>query len=65
MSASDPKSWIDQLIGACISVMVGAIALYCAMQVIASVLPVLIAVIGSVAIVAALIAAFRWYRQRW
>ncbi|TQF73354.1 hypothetical protein FK531_07525 [Rhodococcus spelaei] len=65
MSASDPKSWIDQLVGACLGLLGGAIALYCAVQVIEAVLPFLVAVIGIATLTAGAIAAFQWYRQRW
>lgn len=65
MSGSDPKSLVDQLVGACFTVLLGAVALYCAVQVLRAVLPFLIVGIGIAALVAVGIAVVRWRRGRW
>lgn len=65
MSSSDPKSLIDQLVGACFTVLLGAVALYCAMQVLEAVLPFLVVLIGGAALVAAGIVVVRWRRGGW
>lgn len=65
MSASDPKSLVDQVVGACLGVLLGAVALYCAVQVLRAVLPFLIVGIGIAALVAVSIAVVRWRRGRW
>lgn len=65
MSGIDPSSWIDKFVGACVGVLGGAIALYCAVQVIQTVMPFLVMVIGVVALVVGGITIFRWYRNHW
>ncbi|ATQ27334.1 hypothetical protein CS378_00440 [Rhodococcus ruber] len=65
MSPAGPRSWIDQLVGACVGLLVGAIALYCAVQVLRTLLPFVVTVIGVLALGGGLIAAVRWYRGRW
>lgn len=65
MSSSDTRSWIDRLVGACISLLVGVIALYYAVQILRTLLPFLLAAIGVLAIGSGFIAARRWYRGRW
>ncbi|MFH5230828.1 hypothetical protein [Antrihabitans spumae] len=65
MSASDPKAWIDKFVDACVGVLGGVIALWCAIQVLESILPFLVVVIGIVALAVGSIAIFRWYRDRW
>ncbi|OZE13479.1 hypothetical protein CH249_01225 [Rhodococcus sp. 05-2255-3B1] len=46
MSGSNPKSWLDQLIGAAFAILIAAIALYCAVALIQSILPFLLIAIG-------------------
>lgn len=65
MSGSDPKSVVDQLVGACFTVLLGAVALYCAVQVLRAVLPFLIVLIGGGVLVAVSIAVARWRRWGW
>ncbi|UGQ56894.1 hypothetical protein LSF60_16445 [Rhodococcus pyridinivorans] len=65
MSSSDPRSWIDRLVGACIGLLVGVIALYCAVQILRMLLPFLVAAIGVLAIGSGLVTARRWYHGRW
>ncbi|MGW0019936.1 hypothetical protein ACWDUD_16540 [Rhodococcus sp. NPDC003382] len=65
MSDSAPKSWIDQLVGACVSLLVGAVALYCAVQVLRAVLPFVVTALGVLALGMVIVAAVRRYRGRW
>jgi len=65
VSGSDPKSLVDQVVGACFTVLLGAVALYCAVQVLRAVLPFLIVGIGIAGLVAVSIAVVRWRRGRW
>lgn len=65
MSPAGPRSWIDQLVGACVGLLVGAIALYCAVQVLRALLPFLITIIGVLVLGGSVVAVARWYRGRW
>ncbi|AKE89619.1 hypothetical protein [Rhodococcus aetherivorans] len=65
MSPADPRSWIDQLVGACVGLLVGAIALYCAVEVLRALLPFVVASLGVLALGIGIVAAVRWYRGRW
>ncbi|MDV6291483.1 hypothetical protein [Rhodococcus aetherivorans] len=65
MSPAGPRSWIDQLVGACVGLLVGAIALYCAVQVLWALLPFVVTALGVLALGIGIVAAVRWYRGRW
>lgn len=65
MSPTDPRSWIDQLVGACVGLLVGAIALYCAVQVLRALLPFVVTALGVLTLGIGIVAAARWYRGRW
>lgn len=58
-------SWTDKFIGICIGVLFGAFALYCAVQLIASIWPWLVAIVGTGALVAMAVVVFRTTRNRW
>lgn len=55
----------DKLIGICIGVLFGAFALYCAVQLLASIWPWLVAIVGTGALVAVAAVVFRTTRNRW
>lgn len=65
MSASDPKSWGDQIVGFGMGCLVAAVALYCAVSVIEAIWPILVIIIGVVALITAAIAIVRWRQNRW
>lgn len=61
-------SWLDQIIGGCIGLLVAAVALYCAARLIESVLPTLMVVLGVLALMFLAIGGivvFRTWRERW
>lgn len=61
-------SWLDQLVGGCVGLLVAAGALYCAARLIESVLPTLMVTLGVLALIGLVIAGivvFRTWRQRW
>lgn len=63
-----PDGWVDRIIGWCFGILLGIVALYCAVRLIESILPTLIVIIGILALVAALIGAvvvFSTCRNRW
>ncbi|OBK28916.1 hypothetical protein A5634_19850 [Mycobacterium asiaticum] len=59
---------MDKIIGWCFGILLGVIALYCAVQLIQSILPTLIVIIGVLALVAVVIGVFvviSTWRNRW
>lgn len=60
-----PRSWFERAIGACMSVLLAVVALYCATQVLQSILPFLIASVGVVAIIWAVWAVIQYRRNRY
>ena len=65
MRPSDPRSWLDRVVGACLSVLVGAVAVYIAVRLIEAVWVVLV-VIGIVAACIALaVTVLRSRRNGW
>lgn len=65
MSASDPKSWGDQIVGFSVGCLIAAVALYCAVSVIEAIWPVLVVIVGVISLGAAVIAIVRWRQSRW
>lgn len=59
------SSWADKLASACVGVLLGVFALYCAVQLIASIWPWLVAIVGTGALVAVAVVVFRTTRNRW
>ena len=60
-----PKSWFERAIGACMSVLLAVVALYCATQVLQSILPFLIVCVGVVAIIWAVWAVVQYRRDKY
>lgn len=65
MKEYDPRSWFDRAIGACLSVLLAAVALYCATQVLQAILPFLVAVAGVITLAWAVRALVRYLRGRY
>lgn len=66
MSSTDPSSWVNKFVGACFGILGGAIALYCAITLIESILPALVIIVGFATLV--LVATFtvrRFFSNRW
>lgn len=65
--SQDPGSWIDRIVGWCFSILIASFLLYCAVQLVQSVLPALIIVGGIIGLVALLVGAIvviRTWRNR-
>jgi hypothetical protein len=60
-----PASVLDQLVGACFSVLAAAVALYLAVRLIELVWVVLLLIGVVVAAIIGFVAALRWRRQGW
>ncbi|MFV8308237.1 MULTISPECIES: hypothetical protein [Mycobacteroides] len=58
-------SWADKFVSMCIGILFGAFVLYCAVQLIASIWPWLIAIVGTGALVAVAVVVFRTTWNRW
>ena len=68
MSGNGPSSWLDRLIGWCFGILAAAIALYCAVAVLESILPALFVAVGTLALIGLAVGAvivFRTARNRW
>ncbi|MBB4853382.1 putative membrane protein [Mycobacteroides chelonae] len=58
-------SWADKLVSACVGILFGAFALYCAVQLIASIWVWLVAIVGTGGLVAVAVVVFRTTQNRW
>ena len=66
--SQEPGKWMDKIIGWCFGILLGVIALYCAVRLIESILPTLVMIIGLLAVVAAIIGVvvvISTWRNRW
>lgn len=66
--SKDPDSWMDTMIGWCFGILLGVIALYCAVSLLQSILPTLIVVIGILALLGLVIGVavvINTWRNRW
>lgn len=61
----NPKSWTDRALGWCFSILIGVIVLSCAVQLIASMLPALIVIIGIAGLLFGTYVVISTYRNRW
>lgn len=60
--------WIDRMIGWCFGILLGVVAVYCAVRLLESILPTLIVIVGILALVAAVFGAIvviSTWRSRW
>jgi len=60
-----PQSWLDQLIGVCFSLLLGAAAIYLAVQLLEAVWQVLLVILGVVGAAGIGIAVLRARNQGW
>ncbi|WP_068182378.1 hypothetical protein [Mycobacterium sp. UM_CSW] len=69
MNSSGPGHFVDRLIGWCFSILAAAIALYCAVKLLADILPALVVVVGALTLISLVVGAgivvFRTIRNRW
>lgn len=65
MSENNPKSWFERAIGACMSILLAAVALYCATQVLRAILPFLVTAAGVVTLAWAAWSLVRYLRGRY
>lgn len=65
MSSSDPRGLIDKVVGACIALLVGAIALYAAVRLVEAIWSALLVILGGLLLVAVLVAAWRFRHRGW
>lgn len=66
--SQDPGRWLDRVIGWCVGVLLGVIALYCAVRLIESILPTLLVIIGVLTLAGLIIGVlvvFSTLRNRW
>jgi hypothetical protein len=66
--SQDPGSWVDRMIGWCFGILLGVIALYCAVSLIESILPTLMVIVGVLALiglVVGVVVVINTWRNRW
>lgn len=61
--SDSPRSLIEKFKGACISILVAAIAIYCAVAVIKSIWPILLVIVGVVGFVGMVVGGIVVYRK--
>lgn len=59
------SGWTDKLVSMCIGILFGVFVLYCAVQLIASIWPWLVAIVGIGALVALAVVVYRTTWNRW
>lgn len=62
---ANPKTLLDRLVGACLALLVGAIALYAAVHLIEAIWSTLLVILGGALLVACLVAAWRARSRGW
>jgi hypothetical protein len=68
VSGNNPAGWIDRIVGWCFGILAAAVALYCAVAVIDSILPALVIAVGTLALIGIVVGAvivIRTARNRW
>jgi hypothetical protein len=65
MGNSDPRSWLDKLVGVCLSVLVGAAAIYIAVRLVQAVWTALLVIIGVGLFVVLSVALLRARGRGW
>jgi hypothetical protein len=63
--STDPRGWLDRLVGACVSLFLGALALYAAVQLVEAIWLTLAIALVAVALLVGLVALWRARRARW
>lgn len=66
--SQDPGSWVDRTIGWCFGILLGVIALYCAVSLIETILPALMVIIGVlvlIGLVVGVVVVINTWRNRW
>ncbi|WP_100480535.1 hypothetical protein [Mycobacteroides abscessus] len=59
------SGWTDKFVSMCVGILFGAFVLYCAVQLIASIWPWLVAIVGIGAPLAVAVVVYRTTRNRW
>lgn len=62
---NEPQRWLDRLVSACVSLFVGALALYGAVWLLCQIWTALVAVTVVLAIATVTITVWRWRHSRW
>jgi hypothetical protein len=62
---ANPKSWIGKLVGACVGLLAGSIALYAAVRLLEAIWSTLLIILGGGLLLAVLVAALRARSRGW
>lgn len=61
----NPRSWVDQVVGGCFSLLLGAAAIYFAVRLVEAVWLVLLVILGVIGLLGMALTVLRGRRQRW
>ncbi len=61
----NPRSWLDQLVGGCFSLLLGAAALYLAVRLVQAVWVTALTILGVIGFLAVGVLVLRSRRQQW
>ena len=61
----NPRGLLDKLVGACLSLLIGAIALYAAVKLVAAIWSTLLVILGGTLLVGVLVAVWRRRNRDW
>lgn len=64
-SGTDPRSWLDRLLGLCLTLLVAVMALYAAVRLLQAILVPLLVIAGGVLVVSAVVCWWRSRRRGW
>ncbi len=65
MSNSDPRSWLDRLVGAALGMLIASVALLLAVRLIEAVWLTLVVIAGVIGVIAGLLAILRRRDRGW
>jgi hypothetical protein len=65
MSSFDPRSWLQGLVGACVSVLIAAAAIYVAVRLIQAVAVVMLVILGVAGCIAVFVAWLLRHERGW
>lgn len=65
MYRPDPRSWLDRAVGFCLSILVGAAAVFIAVRLIEAVWTALLVILGVAAFITVGVVVLRTRRQGW
>ena len=60
----NPGTWINRIVGWCVGLLAGVVALYCAVKVLEVIWPALVMIVGIIALIALIIRLVVYFTSR-